>query len=474
MSKVISQDTFDDIVKENVVEFSMSPDEAKEETIKQFEAQGINLANIIKDLKINTDSGKPVLNEAIEHLKSYIDDKSSNDEALLQYLYTLHEECQKSIPHRVLASKNGAQSILLSLLEARINSNGENSPTDVLEAILKCLNSLTNKQPDIFNANALALAKCLLDTNANESIICLCLQWLQKACVMHEINRQNIMNANIVQQLKRFVSKENGKILREVLAIFRYLTLDDDIRTEFGSAHENACQIANEVIKDLTALLKEFEDTNVLADSLLTIGCLAVRQEICMNVDEVGGIKLVFEVMVSSTCTGSANNLNVVRLNREALKLLRALAGHDTVKNRIVQEGGATLLKELLQIHISNEQVVSAALACISTLTLRVKENSKIFFETGIAEIIVETLRTHPENKIVQRNGAWAVRNMVSRSREQCNIWLSFGIEDLLNAALNEHPSVHQDIKAALRDLGCNVELKEEWTGTAEKKILNS
>ncbi|KAI9578120.1 hypothetical protein GQX74_014014 [Glossina fuscipes] len=474
MSKVISQDTFDDIVKENVVEFSMSPDEAKEETIKQFEAQGINLANIIKDLEINTDSGKPVLNEAIEHLKSYADDKFSNDEPLLQHLNTLHEECQKSIPHRVLASQNGAHSTLLSLLEARINSNGENSNTDVLEAILKCLNSLTNKQPDIFNANALALARCLLDTNVNESVICLCLQWLQKACVMHEMNRQNIMNANIVQQLKRFVSKENGKILREVLAIFRYLTLDDDIRIEFGSAHEHACQIANEVVKDLTALLKEFEDTNVLADSLLTIGCLAVRQEICMNVDEVGGIKLVFQVMVSSACTGPANNLNVVRLNREALKLLRALAGNDTVKNRIVQEGGATLLKELLQTHISNEHVVSAALACISTLTLRVKENSKIFFETGIAEIIVETIRTHPKNKIVQRNGAWAVRNMVSRSREQCDIWLSFGIEDLLNVALNEHPSVHQDIKAALRDLGCNVELKEEWTGTAEKKILNS
>lgn len=39
MAKVISQDTFDDVVKENIVEFEMSPDEAKEETIKQFEAQ---------------------------------------------------------------------------------------------------------------------------------------------------------------------------------------------------------------------------------------------------------------------------------------------------------------------------------------------------------------------------------------------------------------------------------------------------
>lgn len=61
---------------------------------------------------------------------------------------------------------------------------------------------------------------------------------------------------------------------------------------------------------------------------------------------------------------------------------------------------------------------------------------------------------------------------MVSRSREQCDTWLSYGVEDVLNAAMVEHPSVVTDIKAALRDLGCKVELKEEWTGTAEKKIL--
>lgn len=62
---------------------------------------------------------------------------------------------------------------------------------------------------------------------------------------------------------------------------------------------------------------------------------------------------------------------------------------------------------------------------------------------------------------------------MVSRSRDQCETWLSFGVEDLLNTAMTEHPSVQQDIRAALRDLNCKVDLKEEWTGTAEKKILN-
>lgn len=63
---------------------------------------------------------------------------------------------------------------------------------------------------------------------------------------------------------------------------------------------------------------------------------------------------------------------------------------------------------------------------------------------------------------------------MVSRSREQCDSFLSFGAEELLNAAMTEHPSVHQDIKAALRDLGCKVDLKEEWTGKAEKPITRA
>lgn len=61
---------------------------------------------------------------------------------------------------------------------------------------------------------------------------------------------------------------------------------------------------------------------------------------------------------------------------------------------------------------------------------------------------------------------------MVSRSRDQCESWISYGIEDLLNTALSSHPSIQQDVKAALRDLGCRVELREEFTGVAEKKII--
>lgn len=95
MAKVISQETFDDVVKENIVEFAMSVDEAKKETIEQFNAQGINLANIIKNLSINEESGRPILIETIEKLKSSADNT-------LQLLNTLADECSKSVPHRVV------------------------------------------------------------------------------------------------------------------------------------------------------------------------------------------------------------------------------------------------------------------------------------------------------------------------------------------------------------------------------------
>lgn len=39
MSRVITQETYDEVVKENIEEFSMTPEEAIEDAIKQFDAQ---------------------------------------------------------------------------------------------------------------------------------------------------------------------------------------------------------------------------------------------------------------------------------------------------------------------------------------------------------------------------------------------------------------------------------------------------
>lgn len=60
---------------------------------------------------------------------------------------------------------------------------------------------------------------------------------------------------------------------------------------------------------------------------------------------------------------------------------------------------------------------------------------------------------------------------MVARSRYQCETFINLEVEEVLNTAMKTHPSILQDIKSALRDLGCKIQLNEEWTNTSSVTI---
>lgn len=199
---------------------------------------------------------------------------------------------------------------------------------------------------------------------------------------------------------------------------------------------------------------------------MLTIASLTVRNELCVVVENAGALKFTMELM--------REHPDNMKLIREGLKLLKALAGNDKIKVDIVQQGGAPLITSLLGLHKSNEAFAKLSLGCIATIALRVLDNGLAFFNAGAAEVIVETMKIHRANSAVIRNAAWAIRNMVSRCREKCDLFLVAGAEDCLNAALAEHPSIQQDVKSALRDLGAKVKLAEEWKSKAEKEITKN
>ncbi|GAB0099685.1 Armadillo repeat-containing protein 6 homolog [Sergentomyia squamirostris] len=462
MAKVISQETFDDVVKENIVEFEMSVEEAKDETIKQFQAQGVNLTNIIVDLKVNSSTGRPVILEAIDELKLIEEVTESNRKEFLEKIHVISEECSKTLPHRVLASKHGAQDASLAILKRILAS--EKRDQEVLLKILDHLGILSEKQPDIFTHESLQLVIRVLITETNEGIIRECLKWLQRVTIMHEMNRQMIMDEDTIIHLKPLLGSRTPIVIRELCSLLRNLVLDDDIRVEFGKAHEHARIIAESCLTDLTKMLHDFKgERDVISDLLLTIATLTVRNEYCLIVEDVGGLKFTLNAM--------GEHSDSLKIVREGLKLIKALAGNDTVKVKIIQQGAAPMITTLLSTHRSNESLVRHALAAIAMLTLRVKDNSLAFFDAGAAEVIVECMKIHETSKLVQRSGAHSIRNMVSRCKDQCGSFVSIGVEDVLNSALKAHPSIAYDLKSALRDLGVTVHLNEEWTGTAEKAI---
>jgi len=307
-----------------------------------------------------------------------------------------------------------------------------------------------------------------LDTQKNEQIVCDVLKWIQKACLLHEMNRQLVVNEEaLATHLKPLLAKSESEIIKNVVICLRYLVLDDDVRVEFGKAHEHARMIAQDSLVDLTQLLRTFKSNpEMQAELMLTIATLVVRNEFCQTVADAGGLTCIMDAMVEFP-----DNVKVVN---ESLKLMKALAGNDTVKAEIIKVGAASIVESSLNRHKADENIAKNALVCISTLALRIKENAQALADSGVAETILETMKIHEKSMMVQRNGAWAIRNMVSRSKEQCDIWLSLGIEDVLLTAQKNHPSIGQDIRSALRDLGTKVLLQEEWKGTAEKVITNN
>jgi len=247
-----------------------------------------------------------------------------------------------------------------------------------------------------------------LDTERNEFVVCDILKWIQKACLLHELNRQMIVNEEIlITHLKPLLlQRKEIEIVRNVLTCLRYLILDDDIRVEFGKAHEHARLIAHECLSDLTLLLTEFkENPDVLAELMLTIAALCVRNEFCQVVADANGIVLIMDAMVTFP--------DSLKITRESLKLLKALGGNDTVKVDIIRSGAASIIESSFNRHKADEILAKNALACITILSLRSKDNSMALFEAGVAETILDSMKIHAKSKIIQRNAAWAVRNMV-------------------------------------------------------------
>ncbi|CAL7946401.1 unnamed protein product [Xylocopa violacea] len=451
MVRVISQETYDEVVNENMEQFSMTPKEAIEDAVKQFEAQGVDLSNIIKDLILNDDN--ELIGSYLNQINIAIQDK--NYDNIHHTLDKLRNELDKDIAYRVYAGKKGAYDSLIQLMQSCPN-NGT-----LIKAALKAITSLMTGNPDLLNQEGVALQIQILDNYPDIPTLQCLLRWIRECCIKHELNRQSIFNADIFNKLKKILVRDDasGPELRDACAVIRALVLDDDIRHEYGKAHEHATVIAKGALNVLTGLMPRYKkDRGVVGDLMITLAALIVRNEFCQEVEEAGGLKFVIDVMIDYP--------DSEKLNWQALKLLKALAGNDNVKSHIITSGCGPIIVSAISRLRDSECVVTAGLACISALTLRCSSNAGVFYDCGAPLVIIDAMKAYPKSVNVLKQAAWAIRNMSVRNKAECSEFVAHGIEDVLASALRLHgPKIESDVKAALRDLGLKVELKERWTG---------
>ncbi|KAK2587120.1 hypothetical protein KPH14_002882 [Odynerus spinipes] len=455
MVRVISQETYDEAVNENMEVFSMQPEEAIEEAIKQFESQGVDLTNIIKDLILTQDND--LILTYLDQLRSSMTKK--HYERIPHVLDKLAIELDKDIARRVYAGKQGCYGILLDIMK-----NCEYD-TLILKSAIKTITSLMTGNPDLLDDKGVSIQMEILDKNKDIPVLQCLLRWIRECCIKHELNRQNIFNAHIFDRLKKILTRKDATAseVRDACSVLRALVLDDDIRHEYGKSHEHATVIAKGALDVLTGLLSRFKNEKaVMGDLMITLASLIVRNEFCQDVVDAGGLKFVLDVII--------NYPDSEKLNWQSLKLLKALAGNDDVKSHIVTAGSAPLIVSVISRFKTSESIVAAGLACISALTLRSSSNAGVFYDCGAPHIIVDAMKSYSKSVNVLMHACWTIRNMSVRNKSECKEFIAYGVEDVLRSALALHGSkLESDIKAALRDLELKVELKERWTGKGAK-----
>uniref|UniRef100_A0A8C5WGW0 Armadillo repeat containing 6 n=1 Tax=Leptobrachium leishanense TaxID=445787 RepID=A0A8C5WGW0_9ANUR len=455
----VTQETFDAIVQENISEFEMDPEEALNEAIQQLESQGVDLTNIIKVVQKpcgeNETTPSHDILQTLESLRDSVE--SSSLSSVSELLVKFGDQCKEGMAHRYLAGQKFAYPVVLSAWKL---SGGDRE--SLLNAIY-AMSCLTDGQPDLLEpVGQQLLIEALQSHASNVEVTLLAVRLTRHVCLKHEQNRQDLVKAGILGHLTTAIENHGADpdVVRETCSALRILTFDDDIRVPFGHAHDHAKMIVLDHggLKLLIQAAQAFSDnTVVLSEICGTVSRLCVRNEFCQDVVDLGGLN--FMVALLADCIDHQD------LVKQVLSALRALAGNDDVKDAIVNTGGTDLIVLSVSRHLSNAQVCDQGCSALAMLALRKPENCKVIMEGGGVLVALQAMKAHPQSSTVQKQACMVIRNLVSRNPSFCQPILEMGAESLIMKARNTHKDCDDEAKAALRDLGCNVDLRELWTG---------
>ncbi|GAB6019016.1 Armadillo repeat-containing protein 6 [Chamberlinius hualienensis] len=467
--KTISQETFDGVVRENLEEFQMEVMEAINDAVEQFKAQGVDLYNIVKQVYFVDEDQRIFPSENAKSLVDALSSKSNAD--ILSQLESVAVECNKGLPNRCLLGQYGIANYLMKMLDR----SAENWDKHIGKALLALI-ALTNGQPDILKKDSLKtlliLGKDIVKENICDNfVVGYILKVLYNCCIKHEENRQTLVDEGVIQLIMNImdIHRSSRDLVVGACSLLRSLTLDDDVRVPFGRAHDHAKMIVtnHSGIQVLLNLAKvENQHVDILCEIIATLSCLTVRNEFCQEVKDEGGLQLIFSCVME--------NVDNVSLVKSSFSLLKTLAGNDNVKEEIVKAGGVKLVLISMQKYETEPKICEVGCSCLAALSLRSPSNCNAIIEAGGASSIITAMKIHKNEPLVQKYACRAVRDLVSRCRQFCSTFLENGVEDLIREAVIRHSAaVADDAKAALRDLGCKVDLQELWTGQKGAIVQN-
>lgn len=466
MNKQISQETFDEVVKENIDEFGMSSDDALADAITQFKSQGIDLSIIDTTGGIGRDD----ITNAISIITDYDGTSRDNINLIITTIMSLSTLVN---PMHQMAKRN--MSILIKTCwNSIICLMSIQTPKEILVEVLKFVSELCQTDPscrDAFapggNDRACRLLSSSFDPRhlaENVDILCLTLNVIKNAICKTENNKNSAMKLGIgpiISAILREDYKPLGididtlaNIQMSVFQVIKGLCLFDDTRRDMSCAYDNGRYFIGLpiVVESMVQAAHKFKQYPALAAAAMSATKqLVLSEEAVKAVANCGGMELPLAVL--------GDKQSSVELVRSVLGLMRNLCADDERKTRLVNDGTMCLVlqKMVAEAFVEDSTLVEHAMATLAAMALRSPQNGTKIIEANGVDSIIKGMRKHPTKGALQRYACMVIRNIAGRSPELHSFMLDAGIESVIRDASRLQGAV-DSAYAALRDLGIDVQ----------------
>lgn len=220
--------------------------------------------------------------------------------SLLEGLTDFSTECDKSESNRKFAASKDALKLLFSSCNHCYLLKDKNN----LAASLDALCSFLYGQGDLVDLKMIEfLASCLKELK-EEILVGKIVKAIRLSCIKSESNRQTYVANGVipclVTTLKDF--SQSSAIVKETCMALRVLTFDDDMSVAFGKAHDHAKLIvAENAFAVLLGIMETCNDVDMASELCVTLSRLAVRNEYCKDIVDLGGLKMVLKLLQDHT-----------------------------------------------------------------------------------------------------------------------------------------------------------------------------
>ncbi|KAH1120327.1 hypothetical protein J1N35_003487 [Gossypium stocksii] len=454
--RTISQEAFDELVKENIDDLGMDPAEALEDAIQTLSLQGVDLSGIVKCVPgeggIKDHPAMQCLDK-LNQLNADSKDQFGGQDvvqitALLNDLSELCISNKEDSGNAAIVAKNGGIE-LVCLICSKI-------PTESRQCLVSCFKAMASLLTDVQSTESFRasggpkiVVGILSDWIRDFDILNSGFTVVAAAASGNEVVKQSFMDLRVDELILQVLSGQTQGSIQSLYDAIRVLLTSDDNRVVASEVYGYARRFAKiGIAKALVESLHGGLSSPSLVSASIALKAVAVNDEICKSIADAGGIDVLLKCVDDS---GEQRNKTVART---CCSLLSKLAGSDSNKSAIVEKGGMDKLIKLSARFSDDPSVLQEVMAIISVLCLRSPDNATRAIEAGAGDLAIQAMQKFPAAQPMQRSSCLMIRNLVVRNPENRTLLLNNGIDKFIRKAKENHESCKDAATDALRDLG--------------------